>query len=152
MTRAGYGYGTHLPALIHCVLRTSGPILELGAGRFSTPILHQLCSADQRRIVTAEEPGDWLATYEHLRTDWHEFIRSYDAEVIDAIQWSVVLIDHAMDRRNADLQRLADRASFIVVHDTNCTKYGYDFAAFRYRRDWDDLSPTTAVVSNEEQP
>ena len=41
--RSDYGYGTHLPLLMEFVLKTEGPILEQGAGMFSTPILHHLC-------------------------------------------------------------------------------------------------------------
>jgi len=40
--------GTHLPALLACVSRTAGGVIELGVGHFSTPILHAVCEAAGR--------------------------------------------------------------------------------------------------------
>ena len=32
-------FATHIPALLACLEHTSGPVLELGSGWFSTPIV-----------------------------------------------------------------------------------------------------------------
>jgi len=148
----GNGWGTHLPAVVHYVLRTAGPILELGAGLWSTPVLHAISARQGRPLVTAEADPAWLGRFADLRSDRHAFLTGYDAEAIDACDWSVVLIDHAMDRRQRDLLRLRRRARFLVCHDTNCVKYGWDFGPFRFRREWALLSPTVTVVSDVEQP
>ena len=44
--------GSHLPVLIKMVLMTDGPILELGTGFFSTPVLHWLCAEKKRKLVS----------------------------------------------------------------------------------------------------
>lgn len=147
----GHGHGTHLPALMHYVLITEGPVLELGCGHYSTPVLHDLCRGMRRRLVSVEADPDWRRRFHHLASAWHQFVRSCEQLHGDA-NWSVALVDHAMDRRQTDLVALADQARFIVVHDTNCSRYGYDLRGFRYRRDFNELSPTVTVVSNFEQP
>ena len=148
----GHGWGSHLPALLECVLRTTGPVLEMGAGLWSTPVLHAVCEQQARRLVTVEEGAVWREKFQEYMRGWHLFLRSYDAALVDAIGWSVALIDHAKDRRQRDLIRLADRAEFLVVHDANCPKvYGYDFSAFTYRREFGRLAPTTMVVSNRRE-
>jgi len=43
-------WGTHQVPLITVVVNTKGPILELGCGDFSTPILHALCTAEKRLL------------------------------------------------------------------------------------------------------
>ena len=145
----GHGWGSHLPALVHYVLRTRGPVLELGAGQWSTPVLHAMCAAGGRKLVTAEEDAAWrMKLAGDLAGEGHEFLASYGRAINRAGYWSVVLIDHAMDRRQADLLALGGRADVLVCHDTNCVKYGWDFSRFRHRRDWADLSPTTTAVSD----
>ena len=37
------GWGSHLPVLIHLMNHTTGDVLELGTGLYSTPYLHHAC-------------------------------------------------------------------------------------------------------------
>jgi len=142
---------THIPLLAACVARTSGPVLELGCGDYSTPLLHWLCRG--RRLVTLESDAAWLARYEDLRSPTHELLHVPDwasARPIDEGPWDVALIDHAPGaRRVPDIRRLMHRATFLVVHDTEDPDYGYEsvLPQFRHRHDDRRVRPWTTVVS-----
>lgn len=47
-------WGTHQTPLISAVMHTKGPILELGCGDFSTPLLHAICSTNQRMLLSTD--------------------------------------------------------------------------------------------------
>src|SRR3954465_681875 len=51
---------THFPLLIKLVQMTQGPILELGSGLFSTPLLHWLCFEQERELHTWEKYEHYL--------------------------------------------------------------------------------------------
>ena len=150
------GGATHFPILAGAVARTQGPILELGAGHFSTPMLHMMCLEKNRRLVTVEGDPEWLKTFKILETPWHEFHhmkigREDDFTLIDEADWAVVLVDHRpASRRIREIERLKDRAIFIVVHDTEDERaYHYEstLAKFTYRTDWKAYRVWTSVVS-----
>ena len=149
---AGYGYGTHLPALMDAFLRTSGPVLEMGAGWWSTPLLHDLCRQQERTLTTVEAVDQWRRQFLDLAGPYHRFRDDPDDPMINVGRYGVILIDHATVRRQPDLIRLADKADLIVCHDANCANYRYDFSPFKFRRLWAELSPATMVVSNVIQP
>jgi len=143
--------GTHVPVLAACVARTQGPVLELGAGDYSTPLLHLLCKG--RFLVTVESNPDWLGRYKDTENPLHRLllVKSYDeAKIIDEIKWDVALVDHAPgERRVTEIKRLKDRTMFIVVHDTDDPGYHYEpvLAGFKYRYDYKRWRRWVAVVS-----
>ncbi len=154
----GYGYATHLPALIDAVLRTTGPVLELGAGEFSTPILHELVAKRGRDLVTVEADDVWRGRF-HALADGHPSDTSPRRHVLAASldelagrlpdRWSVVLIDQApaADRGPA-VERFAPRADWLVCHDWGVSAYGWppDVMRWRSARLWSDLMPWTMVL------
>jgi len=151
-------YGTHLPALMAAVASTEGPILECGAGDYSTPILHEIANQSGRFLVTLETDAKWLSKFQDLSGDLHKIIlvKNWTDERIIDKEWSVALIDHAPgERRIEEIRRLADLATFIVVHDTETdyatgANYGYEpvFSRFKFRTDYRRYRPYTTVVSN----
>ncbi len=50
-------FATHMPALLACLEHTSGPVLELGSGWFSTPIVSAF--ATDRLVRTIETNPEW---------------------------------------------------------------------------------------------
>ena len=52
-------YGTHLVPLMACVVESSGPVLELGCGRWSTPVLRAYCLAAKREFVSVDSNRNW---------------------------------------------------------------------------------------------
>lgn len=146
---------THFPILAAVVARTTGPVLELGCGDYSTPMLHLLCR--DRRLVSLEADAGWLARFADLASERHELVRVADwagAEILDCGEWDVALVDHAPgNRRVPEIRRLMHRARFIVVHDTEDPGYGYEsvLPEFTHRFDYKRLDPWTTVVSMFEE-
>lgn len=116
-------WASHLPALLACVLSTEGPVLELGVGHFSTPILHAVCEVLRRTLVSVEKDPQWAAQFQNLASPLHALVvGDYDdilSRRADQL-WSVALIDEAVDRparRSWSFLGLIHRASFVIVHD-----------------------------------
>ena len=151
----GVNYGTHLAPLIIAVINTDGPVLELGCGDFSTPILHAVCSSQKRFLLTAESDGNWQKRFWDLKRDWHKFQHvkhSSDWNQVGAGRhWSVVFVDHAPgERRVVDIARLRRHADIFVVHDTETASYGYEpvLSTFKYIFVYRRYSTTTTLVSD----
>lgn len=148
------GYATHYAVLAACVARTQGPVLELGCGNYSTPMLHLMCR--DRKLVSLDNTPEWLSNFSELRTPRHEIHqvdRWDDCKWIDEGFWDVVFVDHSPpERRILELRRLMHRARYIVVHDTEDPCYLYEsvFPDFKHRYDYRLLDPWTTVLSNFE--
>lgn len=116
-------WGSHLPALLVCVGSTTGPVLELGVGDFSTPVLHALCCAQHRRLVSVESNEEWMQKFRpHMEKLVHEFIYGKYEVIVPKLaeeSWAVSFIDNSPggDRRRDDFATLLPRSQFVVVHD-----------------------------------
>jgi hypothetical protein len=158
-------YGTHMACLMTAAAHTDGPILEMGAGDYSTPLLHALCSKDQRYLLSTDTDKEWLSYFTDLATDWHEFkhVKVYtdDKEknpqprVWDTIgndrHWSVVFIDHKPgERRAVDIERLRYNTDIFVVHDTEQLGYNLEqvLRSFKHRHDDTRYTTRTTVLSD----
>ncbi len=146
-------YGTHRPSLCEAIVRTTGPILELGMGNDSTPSLHAVAEACGRVVRSFDHDAAWSERFSGLRSAHHRIAHfmSWDACPIMSEVWGVVLIDHApAERRAVDIERLAQRAQVIVVHDSEDPSYGYDrvFGLFAHRSEDRDHRPWTMLLSN----
>jgi hypothetical protein len=166
----GGGYGTNIP-LLAAVLAVAppGPVLELGAGNFSTLLLAEMCRAMERRLVTFEAHEGWMArladaahTIKHVpEASWENASKRFhpdfshantpDNPINQNLRWAVALVDHAAGPGRTDaIEFLRDHADFIVVHDTKNSFFtGVDDAleSFPYRFDYTTMCPTTTVVS-----
>ena len=144
-------YATHLPMLMACVAATEGPVLEMGCGNYSTPILSEMCRG--RRLITVDDDPAWMPKFTDLAHANHQLIavKNWTELVLPDLAWDVVLIDHApAEQRRVDIERFMDKASLIVVHDTETPDfYGYNsiLPRFRYRHDHKRWTPWTTVVS-----
>jgi hypothetical protein len=146
-------YATHRPALCEAIVRTTGLVLELGMGDSSTPSLHDLASTTGRPVYSFDHDPAWVDRFRGFQSANHqiEMVASWDECPIETLLWSVALVDHApAERRIVDIQRLANRAQVLVVHDTEDPLYGYDqiFGSFKYRVDFCDQHPWTTLLSN----
>jgi hypothetical protein len=154
-------YGTHFVALTTAVARSKGPVLELGSGDHSTPLLHYLCKSMGRLLVTADTEKDWLERYRayeskeheiHLVTDWEKWV------VPESEFWGVIFVDQKPGESRAPMiRRIKGRSQFVVVHDTETDygtgadyKYEPEFALYKHRVDFRRFRPYTTVVSNFE--
>lgn len=148
-------WSTHMPMLIKTIQLTTGPVLELGAGVFSTPLIHWLCAEDRRHIVTCEDHWDYFHFARGFRSRTHsiKLISNWYTEIeqYKTRRWDVIFIDNN-DETRADLAiMLKDHGYFILLHDSDHEKfYGYDrvYPHFAYRYDWTFSRSWTTVVSN----
>jgi len=150
-------YGTHLPCLIKAFEKTTGDILELGTGLFSTPYLRYMCMLKGRKLVSYENFKEWynfIVKY-YSNNDNHEinFIDEYKNAPVDR-DWDVVLVDQTPDSsRSEEIIRLKDKAKYIVIHDANpsndkVTHYSKIYPLFKYRTDWTGDNNRATVLSN----
>lgn len=144
-------YATHLPLLAACVAHTSGPVLELGCGAYSTPLLHALCVG--RPLVTLENDAAWHTRFFHLARGQHtmKLIGGPWEEVGLGGPYDVALIDHSPPvRRVEEIVRLRGQVRLFVVHDTEHRGYGYEpvLTSFPHRVEWQGYAPWTSVVSD----
>jgi uncharacterized protein YqjF (DUF2071 family) len=109
-------WASHLPALFSCLLATSGAVLEVGAGDWSTPLLRKFCEVAGREFYSLEENEAWAAKcgskFVALAGMTSSLFTAARAE-----QWSVVFLDHNGHRRAADALLFVDSAEYIVIHD-----------------------------------
>lgn len=146
--------GTHMPTLIKAVQSTTGDVCELGAGFFSTPLLHWLTQG--RKMVSYDNNPDYFNFMRQFRSKNHtvRLVKEFSEVDFDR-HWSVVFIDHSPKRplrRGMDAVKFKN-ADLVVLHDTEPeeeTHYGYDkvFPHFKYRYDWKLCKPFTSVLSN----
>lgn len=136
------GYCTWLPAMMDVLLRTDGPVLELGGGH-GTLLLRNFCEG-VRPLLTVENDPDYFEVLSHLKSNYHKIKK----EIPEVGFWDVALVDSApAASRQPYIEALRSRAKFIVVHDVQDPGYGYDFRGFVHVAMWDDLCPATAVLT-----
>lgn len=144
--------------LIEAMNRTHGDVLELGAGVFSTPLLHWLCERQKRKLLTIDNNLRWHRfTRQFLKTDFHQhiFVENWDdADQYINKEWDVALIDHSPSRRRIkEIKKLADKVKYLVVHDSESRKdneyhYSTIYPLFKYIFNFDKADHQTVVLSN----
>ena len=146
--------GTHLPVLARMMLTTSGAVLELGAGLNSTPFLFWMCKSEGRLFKSYENDKAWC---EKLPS-FTEYIEDWDSVPINDFFWSLVFIDHRPAiRRHVDAIRVANKAMFVVLHDSEPEidrfyAYRRVYPHYRFRYDYKRLLPNTTILSNFANP
>lgn len=155
-------YGSHIPILAAAVAQTTGPVLELGAGDSSTPMLHYMCKGMGRGLVTFDNDPKWVLRFAEYNgkthmvcgvcPPWTMSVEKpecwYPSQGFD--RWGVAFVDCApAEIRTPLIQRLKDLADLIVVHDSEA-KYGYErvIPEFKYVSEFRRFRPYTLVLSN----
>ncbi|HLW72531.1 MAG TPA: hypothetical protein VKR54_00605 [Candidatus Babeliales bacterium] len=163
-------WGTHFPVLATVVANTTGPILEMGCGDYSTPMLHGLCAPTKRTLVSTDASKQWLEFFADMQRDWHTLIYvpaygpksneddtmfSPEQDAWDSVgadtHWNIVFIDHRPGlRRVIDIERLRSQTDIFVIHDAQDRAYGYDrvLKTFKYVYEYRRYHITTKVVSD----
>lgn len=138
--------------LIKAVQMTQGPVLELGSGPFSTPLLHWLCAENNRRLVSYDASNTYFRAASRFRSRSHSirFVEDWDMVNFGTGHWSVALVDHNLERRQIEPIRLKNNVDYMILHDTNAKVYGYEkvWPHFKHIHHWKFCSPWTSVVSN----
>lgn len=141
---------THLPALVRAVMKLGGPVLELGGGWHSSPILHAL----DIDVLTLEEDAEWVDPLREACGGNFIHAPDYVAAMRSALPvkpWKIIFIDcHGQYRLEAT--RLFSRFPLLVVHDTNLNEWiqwEVDvFPQFVSVKHWTQRHPWTSYLSN----
>ncbi len=151
-------WGSHIPVLVDVFSNSKGPVLELGIGLFSTPLLHALCVFNKRMLVSYENNPEFFNMHITFVNEFHQikFIDDWDKMEIENTHWGMAFADHKpAERRIVDIERLANNSDYVVAHDSEqqlAEQYHYNliYPLFKYRLDY-ILSPNyahTTVFSN----
>lgn len=143
---------THIPMLLKTVQLTQGPIAELGAGVYSTPLLHWLCAESRRPLVTYEQNEEYYLYAKKFVSRNHRVKLIKDWRTIDTkTHWSVVFVDQDAASRAETAILLKNSADYIILHDSDQERlYRYDtvYPHFENIYHWKFCKPYTTVVSN----
>ncbi len=84
MSMAMNPYSTHQALLVAALAHTDGPIIEMGGGWYSTPLISSFSVASQRRALTIETGEYVFNLLNGLATDLHEvlFLPGFDFDQI----------------------------------------------------------------------
>jgi len=148
-------WGSHLPVLIAVTSRTSGLILELGSGLYSTPYLHWECYRTGRTLITYESVKQYYDIAAQYNYGRHKVIFVDDWDAVNFSEHcEVAFVDHHPgERRGKDIMRLA-YADYVIAHDAMKRyeeSYGLAkaFAQFKYKYRYKRAVPYTMVLSNK---
>jgi hypothetical protein len=146
-------YGSHIPMLVRVWDLSQGEVLELGTGLYSTALLYWLAEMSGRHVTSYETNPTWYERSKRMNTPNHsiQLIQSWEEAELER-PWGVVLVDHAPgERRWREVLRLVDWADYIVLHDSNDRRIGYEqiYPKFRWVYHYKKLTPWTTVVSNK---
>jgi hypothetical protein len=148
--------GSHLPALIPAFHATTGVVLEMGIGWSSTPLLHWLCEANKRKLLSLETDEKWFNNFTEYGNENHSLrlVKDWSCEKFGDTDWGLALIDHrpAKERANS-AARLRYRAEIVMLHDSEPEidrfyRYGRAYKHFKYVYQYDKVKPHTAILSN----
>lgn len=156
---------SHQPLLIWAVENTTGPVLELGCGDYSTPLLHDLLKDTKRKLVSVDDDLTWMGRFSKLTSITHSFVVTNQTkwkETIDSfanIKWGVVFVDQGYTKEIGDpariysVQRLAECAEYIVAHDADflpqmqSTNYNWDMYFPKYTPIVQRKGPPSYIIS-----
>lgn len=138
-------WNNHLPLLLLSLHLTNGDVIELGSGEGSTSLLRKFCSQQSRRFESYESDYEWsLKTGAAWVSDWDHPVR-FDPVGGIWRKCGLLFVDHAPgEHRKVAVERMADKAEIIVIHDTEeggAGDYGLDIAwpHFKYRLNYNRL-------------
>ena len=131
-------WASYKPLLISALLMSDGPILELGLGLGSTPMLQDFSSKFGVQLWSFDNNNEWAKQFSVSNSQ----VIICDADpskwIFDKIfsipKWSVALVDHAPGHvRYEAAIRLANICDYVIMNDTE------PFGAGDYH--WDRVKP-----------
>jgi hypothetical protein len=152
--KSGPERGSHLPVMVKLLSITDGPVLELGGGMYSTPMLHWLCYPTRRPLVTIDNNRRYQDFLMQFDKEHHRVLMVDDYKAVDlSPPWSVVLVDHSPETERVGTITRLTHAEYVVAHDADNSmsrRYRYPsiYHLFKYRWKYTGARPKTAVFSN----
>jgi hypothetical protein len=146
-----------MPVLSRLLSMTTGDVLEIGMGIYSTPLLHWTCIEQNRKLVSIENNTDYYKMFERERNPLHlRFLWNNLMEVNIINKWDIVFIDSEPGSQRKELaMKYADSSKFIILHDSEliCNmhyNYSQIIPLFKYSHNCERFTPNTLVLSNTE--
>lgn len=140
-------WATHFYALALAIQTYGKRVLEVGAGWYSTPLIHSL--SDQ--ALSIENDPDYIRPFETLCPGRMILTGNVAAEVLRQADhdWDVVFVDceKASDRL-LTAQLFLNRKTCIVAHDTEMDYWQKLIACAAYKRHFRLMTPHTSFISN----
>jgi hypothetical protein len=117
-----YGFGSNSIPLTITSLLTTGDVLELGMGFFSTPLLHNVTSDYSRQLISVDTKFEWLSKFLDFNNTKSHRVYLVNTETIVNYgldkKWGLVLVDHSTaGTRYLNIISMADKAQVVVAHD-----------------------------------
>ena len=134
-----YSYGSAAIPLTVSTLLSTGDVLELGMGMYSTPLLHNLGAHLNRQVVSVETNLEWLnkfIIYNSTRT--HKLYHLSKSELnlygLNRL-WGLVFVDHGDAKaRNLNVLNFSKLAMIVIVHDAeNASEDLYNYVKNKLR-------------------
>lgn len=145
-------WSSHLPVLYRIIPLVKESVLELGIGFYSTPFLHQMCKEKNLKLESFESDEQYVRWFSNFRYGNHSitFVDNWDKADIDK-HWGLVFVDHDDIRRPIDVIRLANKADYIIMHDTQDEDYNNIksiWSHFKYIKHFTSDGIRTSLMSN----
>lgn len=146
-------YATHLEALVETAVKTTGGILELGCGDYSTLPLLAICEAQGRYYKAEASNKEWAGRFGDLVdiVDWADWTPPKCPTSEDG-KWGMVFLDseEAVRDRIKRLPALADVTDTVVMHDAQIALHNPEFKGYteKYKKIavYNRHMPWTAVL------
>ena len=155
--------------LLNALEKVDGPVVELGMGFVSTPVLHALLvgTKPQRTLLSVEWDPTWVKGLREFQNKWHQFYLVQEIEnlkrLLKATKWAVVLVDFALRDKSPEdsysaridmVETLRNHAKIIVLHDTEdvrlrTSRWFTVRDTFKYRREFGEETKTTVLSDSE---
>ena len=113
-------YSTHQRLLVRGLMETTGPVLELGCGHYSTPIVQEICRSQNREMTSLDNHPAWVRQFDAKTVRWDRFTPD--------CSYGLVMVDHAdppHHQRWKQILKLLPWCDTFVAHDTEDPLYGY---------------------------
>lgn len=153
-----------IPVLTKLMAHVDKPVVELGMGWNSTPLLHWLCREKGVKLYSFETDTKWLENFIDFSVWNDHLIANEDLMDIEEMwsyydyigQLGLVLVDHRPARKRRSSARFfADKADFVLLHDSELAdhpayKYTPIYDNFKYRYEYRGVGkPYTMILSNK---
>jgi hypothetical protein len=157
-------YFTHIPILSTMIHKTTGSILELGCGYYSTLLIDSMCD-NERLIISVDDNKEWLQNFLFLKRINHKFILIERNNWINKLKrlkripWDIIFIDSIdQDESGKYLRaRLLNffkySSKYIIIHDSEVefdANHGWRqiINQFKYKYEYRIIKPYTTILSN----
>ena len=137
-------YATHQRLLIAAVMQTKGPIVEMGCGDYSTPLLAEIAGIQKRPFTVYTTAEQWGAKYRAL-ADVH-ILHSWDQYPYPKCGLTLLDNEEYVRDRKKHVPRLLDTSAVVVCHDMGLNEWDA-----RYFTVDEAHKPPTIAISRSSQ-